>query len=560
MGDKQVSAGRPAYHFIAPKGWMNDPCGPGYDVKTGLYHLFYQWTPLSHRWHKIAWGHATSMDLLHWSHASPETPAIQPDQDYDQEGIFTGCFWPTGLRGEDQLSVFYTNVDALPLHWTLPYTRGCEGLAVAVSSDRGQTWIKSDANPILREEPADMVVTGFRDPFLAAWPAMDCVRGLEDGRLYGIISGGIKDVGPRTFLYEVDPADLTRWTYLHPLLRVPTNHRPAGRWGGDLGVNLECTNFLSLAADGAERQVIITGSEGGKPRPTAPTQKEAPERTPRYAPWLMGTLEERAGEIDLAMSASGMVDWGDLYAGNTFKHPDGRTVLWGWLIEEGLNDAALEAKSWTGCLTVPRELFLATYDGVTGALVSKMDEVRSFEVLSVSDGVCTVATLGIRPLTELGALRGEQLFHAEFFDGDRLTIADASPLACMINATFDITDDTDEVSFHVRHSGDYSTATRITFYPKRETIVVHRDASNGASDIAKYDEDGPMTLLRTNGGIEPLRLQVFLDHDVIEVFANDRFSLATRVYTSSEITGVSYSRKGAARVDKLGLWAMKATQ
>lgn len=405
-----------------------------------------------------------------------------------------------------------------------------------------------------------MAVSGFRDPFLATWPAMDQARGRESGRLYGLISGGIKDVGPRTFLYEVDPADLTQWTYLHPLLRVPVHHRPAGRWGGELGVNLECTNFLSLTGGGLERQVIITGSEGGKPRPTVPTQKEAPERTPRYAPWLMGTLEEKVGEIDLATSASGMVDWGDLYAGNTFKHPDGRTVLWGWMIEEILNDAALEAKSWVGCLGMPREIFLATYDGVTGTLASKMDEVQSFEVLSASDGLCSVATLGIRPLAELAALRGKQLFHAEFFGGERLPIAHSAPLAWVIDATFDIVDDTDEVSLHVRHSADYSTATRITFYPKHETIVVHRDASNTERTIAKYDEDGPMTLLRTEGGMERLRLQIFLDHDAVEVFANDRFALATRVYTDSGVTGVSYSRKGAARVEELDLWEMKATQ
>ena len=33
---------RPSFHFIAPKGWMNDPCAPCYDAVTGLYHLFYQ--------------------------------------------------------------------------------------------------------------------------------------------------------------------------------------------------------------------------------------------------------------------------------------------------------------------------------------------------------------------------------------------------------------------------------------------------------------------------------------------------------------------------------------
>jgi sucrose-6-phosphate hydrolase SacC (GH32 family) len=33
---------RPSFHITAPWGWMNDPCAPGYDSTTGLYHLFYQ--------------------------------------------------------------------------------------------------------------------------------------------------------------------------------------------------------------------------------------------------------------------------------------------------------------------------------------------------------------------------------------------------------------------------------------------------------------------------------------------------------------------------------------
>jgi len=32
-------------HFIAPAGWMNDPCGSMYDPTRDVYHLFYQWHP-----------------------------------------------------------------------------------------------------------------------------------------------------------------------------------------------------------------------------------------------------------------------------------------------------------------------------------------------------------------------------------------------------------------------------------------------------------------------------------------------------------------------------------
>ncbi|XMA16910.1 hypothetical protein WAI453_009701 [Rhynchosporium graminicola] len=35
----------PAFHTRAPSGWLNDPCGPAYDVTTGTYHVFYQWNP-----------------------------------------------------------------------------------------------------------------------------------------------------------------------------------------------------------------------------------------------------------------------------------------------------------------------------------------------------------------------------------------------------------------------------------------------------------------------------------------------------------------------------------
>ncbi len=33
---------RPRSRVVAPVGWLNDPCAPFWDEKTGLYHLFYQ--------------------------------------------------------------------------------------------------------------------------------------------------------------------------------------------------------------------------------------------------------------------------------------------------------------------------------------------------------------------------------------------------------------------------------------------------------------------------------------------------------------------------------------
>ena len=63
------------YHFIPPKGWMNDPNGTIYI--DGVYHLFYQYYPDGRIWGPMHWGHAVSKDLVEWEH---KPIALYPDE------------------------------------------------------------------------------------------------------------------------------------------------------------------------------------------------------------------------------------------------------------------------------------------------------------------------------------------------------------------------------------------------------------------------------------------------------------------------------------------------
>ena len=53
---------RPAYHYLAPTNWMNDPNGTIF--WKGRYHIFYQYNPNGSFHGTIHWGHASSEDLV----------------------------------------------------------------------------------------------------------------------------------------------------------------------------------------------------------------------------------------------------------------------------------------------------------------------------------------------------------------------------------------------------------------------------------------------------------------------------------------------------------------
>lgn len=98
------------------------------------------------------WGHVVSSDLLRWRH-NANGAVLEPNGSYDKEGVFTGCLFNSGPRGEKKmLTAIYSFVCRLPFLWTSPYPRGSAGLAAATSQDNGETWVKSNHNPILEEE------------------------------------------------------------------------------------------------------------------------------------------------------------------------------------------------------------------------------------------------------------------------------------------------------------------------------------------------------------------------------------------------------------------------
>jgi beta-fructofuranosidase len=262
MAPQHVLYSRPLFHLTAPRGWLNDPCGLGYDPASALHHLSFQWNPKGNDWEDISWRHSVSYDLISWK-VFPE-PCLAFSAEYDQCGKFTGCFRASNLNGEaGALTYLYTSVRRLPLHYTLPYVVGSESLSMTVSNDNGITWQRPDFNSILPSPPPDVNVTGWRDPYIGVWAAKPAEYGrLSSSSLCGFLSGGIAGQTPTVFVYSTNPNDLREWKYAGSLVNIGLNVRPS-RWSGDLGVNWETANWVGLTDDEeVTKNFIIMGVEG----------------------------------------------------------------------------------------------------------------------------------------------------------------------------------------------------------------------------------------------------------------------------------------------------------
>lgn len=399
---------KPSFHLTAPHGWLNDPCGLGYDPATGLYHLFFQWNPYGNDWGNMSWGHATSTDLVSWD-SSPD-PALTPSVDYDHRGVFTGCLRATDIYGNPgSLTAIYTSVSHLPIHYTLPYVTGCESLSLVRSTDGGETWQRHDCNPILPSPPSHLSVTGWRDPYLTLW-----ARGQADSEeLYGFISGGIAAQKPAIFVYKVDAKDLRQWKYVGLLVDVDLNFRPS-RWSGDFGVNWEVANLMTLSnGSGESRDFVIMCAEGCLPpnKSELNVQEARHRRTPRGPMWMsIRPYHEDdivANDALAAYSFSGILDHGCLYAANSFWDPQtSQRIVYGWITESDLPDGPRHQQGWSGMISLPRVVQLATIHNVKKARISALESITSFHIVPEESGhTFTLHTLGIRPDQRLSRLR-----------------------------------------------------------------------------------------------------------------------------------------------------------
>jgi beta-fructofuranosidase len=441
---------------------MNDPNGPTW--WKGKYHLFYQLNPHAAVWGDMHWGHAISTDMVHWKH---EPIALAPTPGGpDSKGCFSGS--AVVLKGTP--TFIYTGVqdappDQVTLHDGNDKLRETQILATA-ADDSLLRWNKLAA-PVIATPPEGMTVTGFRDP---------CPWREADGWYLGIGSGE-RGKGGCVLLYRSQ--DLRHWEYLHKLAEGKPNGKVAAN-PCDSGEMWECPDFFEVNGN----YCLFYSTEGKVIWTTGDYDRPAHRFTPKR---------------------QGVLDHGAYYAPKSFRAPDGRRILWGWL-RETRPESEFSAAGWAGAMSLPRVL-----------------------------AVDAQGQLEMKPPVEIESLRGPE---------ERTSLEPGQPHRIKLVG--------------LRHEIQFTAG----FSTRRVSVQLH---TSGATvwelilDIAGNSvQCGDIHFPLPNLPWPRSSLRMFLDGSVIESFIGGREALTSRVYgLKPGISELTISIEGTKRV-ALSHWPVDA--
>ncbi|RDU22917.1 glycoside hydrolase family 32 protein [Anaerosacchariphilus polymeriproducens] len=300
------------FHLMPPVGWINDP--NGLCQMNGIYHVFFQYSPLEAAGGIKFWGHYTSSDLLEWNY---EGVTLVPDQEFDRDGIYSG----SSFIENDQMHIFYTgNVKEEGDH---DYVRKGRGAATIYVKYQENTVLISKAPVLRNEDYPEHYSCHIRDP--KVWK--------EDNQYFMVLGGRTLDDEGRVLVYT--SKDLKQWKLCNELKTKET-----------FGYMWECPDLFEI--DG---QNLLSISPQGLIRENF-----------RFQNIYQSGYFYLDGDFRSDYQLRDFEEWDygfDFYAPQTFLDEKGRRIIIGWM---GMSDSDLEYQNptiengWQHALTMLREI------------------------------------------------------------------------------------------------------------------------------------------------------------------------------------------------------------
>ena len=452
----------------------------------GRYHLMYifQDPELPHGGH--CWGHASSADLVDWTF---HPPALVPAAGDPDRGIFSGNAF---LDRDGRPTLCWFGIDA--------------GVCVATAEDDGLLrWRKSPHNPVIP-------IPKPGDPGHGAWHVWDPFL-WWDGDEYRCLLGGNRLPDGEDTLWQMRSADLVRFEPVGPFYAADPRFTVRGE-------DCSCPDFFPLG----DRHVLMSISHnvGGR----------------AYVGRLEG--ERFVPERHVRMNWPG----GAYFAPESLLDAKGRRVVWAWITDP--RSMTTQALTGSGVQSLPRILGLAPDGGLT---IEPAPEIERLRERSLEHAP---ATLEDGRELVLDGIEGDSIEIELVVEPDGGT--DLPPV---------LTGGTRQIVVDVLATPDGRERTRLVHDVVAGTLSIDASASTLRGDVDyqfhPLDSGGvfgdrrpgqphrcPVTVapLELAPG-EPLRLRVFIDGPVLEVFANGRQCVTQQVFPSlPESRRVSVTSQG----------------
>jgi sucrose-6-phosphate hydrolase SacC (GH32 family) len=390
---------------------------------------------------------------------------------------------------------------------TVVYGGGADGVAIAAavaSDDKLDEWklVSSKRGP--EEGDPDPNMFDLWDP---------C--GWQDGENYYAIFGTHPHRSKPATVWK--SSGLKKWNYVGPLL---SREMP----GVDSWEDISCPDIFKL---GDKHMLLCIAHIKG-------------------ARYYIGELKD--GQFH--PESHGRMNWpgGACFAPETLVDDKGRRIMWAWAMDDHRYRKQQTATGWAGTMTMPRELSLAD----DGTLVIK--PVNEYESLRCNE----------RKLEKVTVAAGSDKV-LEKVSGDCLELmvdirpGSDKPCGVKVRRSCDGEEETvisyDHGKKHLRIDVAKSSLDKGIVY---HTFVQNYDGKNNtpkaSENLLVTAQEAPFEL---KAG-EPLRLRIFVDRTILEVFANDRQCMTQRIYpTRPDSVGVSlFSRDGKAAFTSVRAWDM----
>lgn len=362
---------RPIFHFSPDYGWMNDPNGMFY--KDGVYHLCFQYNPYGSTWENMSWGHATTKDLITWTH-KPDVLHRDGFGEIFSGGAIIDKNNDAGF-GEGAIIAFYTNAGIGQMQ------------CIAYSLDNGETFIKYKDNPILTSDIAD-----FRDPKVF-WHD-------DTNRWIMLLS-----VDQHMEIYS--SLNLLDWQYESSFGEKEGAH--GGVW--------ECPDLVQLAIENEsdKRWVLLCNINPGGPFGGSATQ------------YFVGRFDGKTFINESPLKTKWMDFGKDYYATVTWSNvPENRTIALGWMSNWQYANQ-VPTQQFRSANSIPRDLVLFRDNNeiylkstpVTeldifskkGKIISDITVNREYEIKNIFSRITAAYTLEIELLCGDADTIGIELFN-----------------------------------------------------------------------------------------------------------------------------------------------------